>query len=400
MRHRLYFSPGMFGFGRLGSYDYFTHLERALVARIRAGGDEADTYVVQVAPTASIRRRAVKLAELVASTCDSGGDTDGPIHLIGHSTGGLDARLVASPTIALDVPPEALAWRHRLASITTLNAPHFGTPLATFFTTMSGKRVLRAMTALTVVALSAGSPPLSAVGALVAAFGRMDHALGFDLKVLDRTTEALLRGIDGVMSKEVRDYVDAIKQDNGAMVQLMPEAMDLFIAGVEDRPDVLCQCVATMAPRPSSGTFLRSLMAPWSALSGGLFTILYKITSRFDECYPCAGSEEDKTTEGMLASAFGDAPGKDANDGVVPVRSQLWGQLVWTGHADHLDVLGHFQATQAARSEAVTEAGEPEPPNVDWLCSGSRFDEEKFAALTDAVARGLLSSSRTMKRAS
>ena len=43
----------------------------------------------KVAPTASIRRRATRLAELIAKTCE---DDDSPIHLLGHSTGGLDAR--------------------------------------------------------------------------------------------------------------------------------------------------------------------------------------------------------------------------------------------------------------------------------------------------------------------
>src|ERR1700730_10220268 len=108
MVHRLYFSPGMFGFGRLASYDYFVHLERALVARLQARGEQVETHTVRVAPTASIRRRAVKLAELVASTCDIGDPNGGPIHLIGHSTGGLDARLVASPGASLGAPPGAL----------------------------------------------------------------------------------------------------------------------------------------------------------------------------------------------------------------------------------------------------------------------------------------------------
>lgn len=133
MLHRLYLSPGFFGFGRLASYDYFAHLERALGERLRAQGEEVETHVVHVSPTASIRRRALKLTELVASTCGDG-PQGGPIHLIGHSTGGLDARLVASPGVALAVPPEKLAWRSRLASVTMINTPHYGTPLASFFT--------------------------------------------------------------------------------------------------------------------------------------------------------------------------------------------------------------------------------------------------------------------------
>src|SRR5882672_178823 len=101
MLHRLYFSPGMFGFGRLASYDYFVHLERALSERLRAAGDQVETHVAQVSPTASIRRRAIKLAGIVASTCDLAAQDGGPIHLVGHSTGGLDARLVASPGVSL-----------------------------------------------------------------------------------------------------------------------------------------------------------------------------------------------------------------------------------------------------------------------------------------------------------
>jgi len=61
MIHRIYFAPGMFGFGRLGSYDYFAHVERAITERLRAVGHDAYTYVLDVPPTASIRRRAAAL---------------------------------------------------------------------------------------------------------------------------------------------------------------------------------------------------------------------------------------------------------------------------------------------------------------------------------------------------
>ena len=38
MHHRIYYSPGIFGFGRLASYDYFEHVELALESRFRAAG--------------------------------------------------------------------------------------------------------------------------------------------------------------------------------------------------------------------------------------------------------------------------------------------------------------------------------------------------------------------------
>src|SRR5436190_7580012 len=103
MLHRIYLSPGMFGFGRLASYDYFGHFERAISERIVAAGGEVRIFVLDSSPTASIRRRAVRLAETIASTCDVPSADGGPIHLVGHSTGGLDARLVAAPGVSLAV---------------------------------------------------------------------------------------------------------------------------------------------------------------------------------------------------------------------------------------------------------------------------------------------------------
>ena len=388
MLHRIYLSPGMFGFGRLASYDYFVHLERALGDRLRPQGEEVKVHVVQVSPTASIRRRALKLTELVATTCDEDGAA-GPIHLIGHSTGGLDARLVASPSVALAVPREKLAWRARLASVTTINAPHYGTPLASFFTTVSGERMLRAVSALTVVALSIGSTPLSVVGALVALFGRMDRSSRARFKLLDRSTEALLRTIDEVRGQEIRQYIDAIAEDNGAMVQLMPEAMDLFIAGIEDRPGVLYQSTVSMAPPPSPRRFAQSLGGPWSAVSGVIFDVLYGITSRYDRRYPCAGADGDAASEQVLRAAFGELPSFRANDGVVPIRSQIWGALVWAGYADHLDVLGHFGDKASVLASSVASG---QTPHIDWMCSGSGFDALGFKAMVDAIVLGLVSS--------
>ncbi len=396
MVHRLYFSPGMFGFGRLASYDYFAHLERSLSDRLRAEGHQVETHVAQVSPTASIRRRAVKLTELVARTGDIGNPNGGPIHLIGHSTGGLDARLVASPSVSLAVPAEALAWRDRLASVTTINTPHFGTPLASFFATASGERVLRALSALTFIALSLGAPPLSAVSSLIVTFGRFDRAIGFDLALLDRATDALLRALDGARSREVRAYIDAIKRDQGAMIQLMPEAMDLFAAGIEDRPGILCQSTASMAPPPGPRMFAKALLRPWSALSGVIFTTLHRISSRHDDCYPCAAPVVSADAEQLLARSFGSAPDARANDGVVPIHSQLWGKLVWAGYADHLDVLGHFRDTAPAHIRALDREA---PPHVDWLYSGSTFDRARFASLSDAIAAGLSAGAKRLRTA-
>ncbi len=374
--HRIYFSPGMFGFGRLAQVDYFAHLERALVRRFADRGVAVETFVSDVPPTASIRRRAGRLAELIARTAE---DDLGPIHLVGHSTGGLDARLVASPSGALPVTADKVAFRSRIRTITTLNTPHFGTPLASFFATVSGQRLLYALSALTFIALSLGGPPLSAGGAFVLAIGRIDKLFGIRLRVLDSATDALLNVLEPEKMREVIQYLDAIKKDQGAMVQLMPEAMDLFVAGIEDSPQVRYQSVATMASPPTPGRALKALRHPWGVLSGTIFATLYGITSRMDDVYPCSSEITDQDVEAVLRAAFGHAPGGRANDGVVPIRSQIWGKLVWAGNGDHLDVLGHFSGK------------EPGSEHKDWLTSGSGFDEARFAVMVDRIAAGMLS---------
>src|SRR4051812_1372040 len=123
----LILSSGMFGFGRLAAYDYFGHVDAALSRRFADAGVPMKVHVAEVPPTASVRRRTVKLTEFVAKI-----DEGGPIHLLGHSTGGLDARLVASPSVALTVAPELLGWLPRLRTVTMMNTPNFGTPLANF----------------------------------------------------------------------------------------------------------------------------------------------------------------------------------------------------------------------------------------------------------------------------
>jgi pimeloyl-ACP methyl ester carboxylesterase len=386
LHHRIYLSPGFFGFGKIGSYDYFSHVEKALVARLNASGDDASTWVLDVPPTASIRRRASRLAELVSSTA---GD-QGPVHLIGHSTGGLDARMLASPEVILPVPNSMLSWMPRLASVTTINAPHYGTPLASFFATANGQRWLYLLSVLTYVALTVGAPPLTFVSAMVLAMRRIEGMLGLEVKILDGLGRSVLRLLDDAQSAEVRAFLEAILTDQGAVIQLMPEAMDLFHAGIGDRPGVVYQCTASMAPPPSARKWLMRLPNPWETLQATIFTALYGIASRYDETYPCAPRDVDDEAEARMRRAFGRVPGARSNDGVVPILSQVWGKLVWVGYGDHLDVLGHFHPEGSSHPERPMPAGLPSAGHVDWLRSGSGFNEPKFETMIAAIGDGVV----------
>jgi len=383
MRQHVYLSPGMFGFGRLGSYNYFAHVERELVARFAAAGHELVAHIIEDLPTASIRRRATRLAEIVARTAG-----DEPIHLLGHSTGGLDARLVASPATR-SIPADSLAWLPRLRSVTTMNTPHFGTPLANFFTTVSGQRVLAALSVLTVAGLSIGAQPLAAASVLLGFLRSTDKLFPFKLRILDRSIESVVGLVDDARSPEVRTFIAAIEDDQGSMLQLSPESMDLVVAGFDDRPGVVYQSTASMAPSPRPRRWIATVGHPWHAVSLSLFFGLHHVTALHNARYPCAAMRDTEpwcgpVSEALLASAFAAPPSLEDNDGVVPIRSQLWGTLVWAGFGDHLDVLGHYRDDRDPDSVAA------ELRHRDWLTSGSAFGHGEFAALMDAIARGML----------
>jgi triacylglycerol lipase len=265
-----------------------------------------------------------------------------------------------------------LAWLPRLASVTTMNTPHYGTPLAAFFATVSGQRMLYAISALTVTALKLGAPPLAATSALVAAFGRLSIG-NFELEIVNRAVDTVAKVLDEASSRELRSWLDLLRGDQGAIVQLMPEAMDVFQAGVEDRPGVRYQCVATYAPQNAVKDWLSAFRSPWGVMSATIFTALYNLTARVDERYPCAAA--DGSAQAQLKAMLGEVLPPGANDGVVPLLSQIWGDLVWVGKADHLDIVGHFPGPGG---------------HTDWLASGARFQRVRFDVVMDRVIAGMI----------
>jgi triacylglycerol esterase/lipase EstA (alpha/beta hydrolase family) len=368
--HRIYFVPGMFGFGKLAGYDYFTHVREALEQRFEAAGIPAAFEDVPAPPTSSLRYRSRVLATTVARSSSL---DDGPIHLVGHSTGGLDVRLLLSPSANLGLPAELLAFRNRVASAVTVNTPHYGTPLASYFTTVSGTRVLYALSLLTVISLSLGDPPLSILSRVVAGVGNIDNLFGGNLKLISRFTDSILRFVDKEGREEIHEFLSKVRVDQGGVVQLMPEAMDLFNAATENLLNVRYACVASAAPPPSSLRAARRVRSPYAALTAALYATLYQFTSQRPKVYPYARPSPRESE--LFRAGIDHEVNESSNDGIVPTLSMLWGELLWAGEADHLDVLGHFY-------DDVTPTS-----HTDWVTSGSRFTRQRFGALMDAIAR-------------
>ena len=107
---------GLGGFSRIGVGPVtFATYFRGIPQAMRSVGNRV--LVTQVPPIAGVDRRAHRLGEQIEAAFG-----DQPVHLIGHSMGGLDSRrLLIDP-----------AWRRRILSLTTIGTPHLGSWLADF----------------------------------------------------------------------------------------------------------------------------------------------------------------------------------------------------------------------------------------------------------------------------
>jgi triacylglycerol lipase len=85
---------------------------RGVREQLEANGHRV--YVTRVSAFAGVRHRAEQLAEQLAAIEDK------KVNIIAHSMGGLDARYAIS----------RLGLAERVASLTTIGTPHYGTPLA------------------------------------------------------------------------------------------------------------------------------------------------------------------------------------------------------------------------------------------------------------------------------
>lgn len=370
--HRVYLIPGLFGFATLAGYDYFIHLEQAISARFAAAGVPVVLERVPSLPTASISQRAVMVGRTVEQTAG----TRGPIHLIGHSSGGLDARLLLSPRNKLPLSAEAEGCCARVRSCICVNTPHYGTPLAGYFTTVAGKQLLYVLSLLTITTLSVGHLPLSVLARLIEVVRGVDKDLGIDSRLVGGLTDYALRFVGEKGRSEIREFLGHIEQDRSGLIQLMPDVAELFNAAVSDCPHVRYGCVATSAPPPRPRQVLGAVLSPLSALHLAVYTTLYGVTSRADRRFGYAIPTSQQA--GVLAEGLMREVTPEHVDGIVPTLSMLWGELLYCGAADHLDVVGHFGDDR--RREG----------HVDWLRSGARFGRTEFASMVDAICEFLL----------
>jgi triacylglycerol lipase len=365
--------PGFFGFTSVGAVSYFEDVERTLGQALDEHGVDARIVRCMTQPTASITRRADVLRRQVLR---HGGLKARELHFIGHSTGGLDVRMLLTPGVKISRGDSAERIARLTRTAISVTTPHHGTPLANHFVSLQGQTLLLVLTALATSGQGRGA--ILAAAKAIALVSRLDDWLGRKRTSLDHVAEGLLRKIRFDRRDAVWRYLGEIEQDQGAVLQLTPEGIDMFSAAVVDRDGIDYGCVVAGVPKPREELRLKALMDPEYLALRTLFRLLHALASRPHPHYPYP--KPGKATQRLLDRGLGFKATPGISDGIVPTLSQLHGRLLHVARADHLDVVGHYTLAKGRTG--------------DWLPSGAGFTPGAFEATWQAVATTIARRSR------
>ena len=362
--HHVLLVPGFFGFAQLGEFKYFAHVRDFLVEALPKIGVRGEIEVVHTIPTASLERRAALLAETAAKLLEA--NAGGSLSLIGHSSGGLDARLFASPRTKLHTSVDVERIASNLRAIVTVATPHFGTPVAQLLSSLFGQQLLKLLSLFTIYALRVGRLPISVVLRLVSILRKREAPAS----VVEQLWAQLLHDFSADRRRAIEAFFTEVGSDRDLVGQITPAGAAAFNASTPNRPGVRYGCVVTRARPPGLRSFLRARIDPYAHATHSLFVALYRLASRTraDQV------QVPRDRIAALARAYRSRVDAPANDGMVPTLSQIWGEVIGVAWADHHDIIGHFD-----RPTHV-------PPHFDWLSSGTGFDRDHFESIWRDVA--------------
>ena len=361
--HHVLLVPGFFGFATLGEFAYFAHVRDFLAEALPEVGVRGEVAVVHTIPTASLERRAGLLAETVAKLLEAG---PAAVSVVGHSSGGLDARLLVSPGARLPTGVDLERCARSVRAVVTVATPHLGTPLAHAFNTLLGQQLLKLLSVTTIYGLRAGRLPIRVVLRLARVFRRSEAPAN----VVQQLWAQLLHDFSADRRRDLEEFFRHVGADRDLLDQITPDGAEVFDAATPDRPSVRYGCVVTRARPPGLRSFARAGVSPYAHATHGLFVALYRLASRT----PPDRIRLPRERIAALSRAFRRTVDHRTNDGMVPTLSQVRGELIRVAWADHHDVIGHFHHPTHV------------PPHFDWLASGTGFTRGRFEALWRDVA--------------
>jgi hypothetical protein len=338
------------------------YFERAAsVLSAHAGIGEHEIYFLEPPPTGSLGARVGYLWSRVVEWALRARDSEAKLHLVGHSTGGLDVRLLLNPEY-LYLWPHATRPRHdvwevviaRIGGVVALSAPMWGSPLVDLIPGSPHA----AATLLSLLAIAGERRVLVPgrsilLGTLVEILSRGD--------VNDRAIGGFLHNMDDAVKAQVGHFLADIATDHRLLEDLRPSKMlelnaKILTGDAKGRVKIAC----SVAPEPKA---IRTLTHGWRA-------ILYAYMHARARCdlghrprsFPWVGAGPKH------------ACSPDATDGVVPLSSQtIDGTADAIVFGDHFDVVGHYPKGRAG--------------GVTLLNSGARFTDRSFDALWTRIAQ-------------
>ncbi len=374
MKRHVFLIPGFFGFANLGDFAYWGPVQHKLQQLLDDAGMPADIHCVKSLPTASLRARTRFLLETVAQVRPRANTA---IHLIGHSTGGLDARLLLTPTVDLQSKINVEAIASKVCSSISVATPHRGAPIASFFASVLGHHLLRLLSLVTIAALRGAQLPLSVwveiagLFALPSAFGDATGSLASQLY------HQLLADFNAERRAQVEELLGEVQKDQSLLTQLTVESMDIFNATVSDRDSVAYGSVVTRARPPGLDTSLEIGLDLVDQAQQAFYYSLSRLAS--GHAFPLPSAQYRKP----LCQHFGKVPDSNANDGIVPTLSQPWGRCIAVAQADHLDIIGHHGGAEDDAQQ-----------RYDWLATRSNFRTPQFEEVWGKVVAFIARSER------
>jgi len=359
--------PGFLGFARFGGFYYFAD---RLIGVLRGLLEEPLGYGVPVIPvttlpTDSLRKRQKGLLHELEGFCKKLSGVE-RIHLIGHSTGGVDAQLLActKPLYGDAWDKKASGVRQKIKSVVTISAPHYGTGLADSRLARWGENPLRHPTAIL--------PEIRTLGDLLALIPR-------DL--------AAAAGSELAAPNDVLKFMWQVARSRKLIEDLKPKNMEAARKRLASDPDIALTCfVSGTVPRDDK-----------TRPSDPFFRDMYRLTQGSEEVSPVVAKcgrllgelVEKPNPELVIRSEESKLPpiSPMLNDGVVnSVRQivhadqpeEIGGFVV----ADHADVLGHYD-----RQDSLIGG---KPYNAGLFHSGAAFGDDEFFKLYRQVGQPIL----------
>ena len=355
--------PGLFGFGAIGPVRYFDRVAALLSSS--AGIPETDVFALDTPPTGPFWRRVNRVHEKVRELRQR----FETIHLVGHSTGGVDIRLFANDAYLWPGGPFGAERSEPFGSIgriVSISAPHKGTPIAT---RLRGA-MENAIPFLFLVSILAKADEKGvfkeALRPLTSAFASMK----IDLLPRSRVETALrISGMGKETAKQADEFLSSIVEDHCLVHELTPRAMAAVNEQIRGGRQLPVSNFVTVSPPPWPSVVRLSPGSPWflTPFQRTMYTFSYENALPEPAAFPFGPFING--VEPPSLSRFEQI----AEDGVVPCASQSMNDTAEAVvYGDHLDVVGHYQGEHGG--ETVFD-------------SGASFDDARMKGLWDAVGK-------------